>query len=182
MMGVTQNRAFYSDFRASAGAAVPGHDATEVARTLRISSRGEYGVRAMFDLAQHYGEGPIPLKLIAERQEVSEHYLEQLMGALRKAGLVGSVRGAQGGYELLSHPENITIGDIIRALEGPVLIVHGSDANAPKTDDPDQLAIRSMWSALAEKVNEALDSFTLAELCDEAARMKAQGDSFMYHI
>jgi len=136
----------------------------------------------MFDLAQRYGEGPIALKLIAERQQVSEHYLEQLMGALRKAGLVGSVRGAQGGYELLTHPENISIGDIIRALEGPVLTVHGSDGNAQKPEDPDQLAIWMMWSSMAEKVNAALDSYSLAELCDAAARMKAQGDSFMYHI
>ena len=139
-------------------------------------------MRAMFDLAQRYGEGPIPLKLIAERQQVSEHYLEQLMGALRKAGLVGSVRGAQGGYELLTHPENITIGDIIRALEGPVLTVHGADGGTSKPEDPDQLAVWSMWNALADKVNAALDSFTLAQLCDDAARMKAQGDSFMYHI
>ena len=63
---------------------------------MRISTRGEYGVRAMFDLSLHYGKGPIPLKSIAERQVISEHYLEQLMAALRKAGLVVSKRGAHG--------------------------------------------------------------------------------------
>ena len=70
---------------------------------MRVSTRGEYGVRAMFDLALNYGSGPIPLKTVARRQLVSETYLEQLMGALRKAGLVASKRGAQGGYEL-AHP------------------------------------------------------------------------------
>lgn len=152
---------------------------------MRISSRGEYGVRAMFDLAQNYGDGPIPLKIIAERQEVSEHYLEQLMASLRKAGLVASVRGAQGGYELNGLPENITIGDVVRALEGPVLIVFGSEGDKAQAADglnPDQLALRAMWTELADEVNTVLDRVTLADLCDKAARMKAQGDSFMYHI
>ncbi len=139
----------------------------------------------MFDLAQHFGEGPIPLKLIAERQGISEHYLEQLMGALRKAGLVGSVRGAQGGYELNTQPQNITVGDIIRALEGPVLTIHGNESETARADEgesPDQLTLRSMWARLADQVNGVLNGVSLANLCDEAARMKSQGDSFMYHI
>lgn len=152
---------------------------------MRISSRGEYGVRAMFDLAQRHGEGPIPLKHIAERQAVSEHYLEQLMGALRKSGLVTSVRGAQGGYELAREPERITIGDVIRALEGPVLTVHGVETGKERSkplETPEQLALVSMWEQLADEVNRVLDSVQLADLCEKAARMKAQDDSFMYHI
>lgn len=139
----------------------------------------------MFDLAQRYGEGPIPLKLIAERQQISDHYLEQLMGALRKAGLVISVRGAQGGYELAGPPESIRIGDIIRALEGPVLTVHGveGERDLPQaSDSPERLALLGVWKRLAEQVNEVLDSVSLADLCEEAARMKARDDSFMYHI
>lgn len=151
--------------------------------TVRISSRGEYGVRAMFDLAQHYGEGPIPLKMIAERKNISEHYLEQLMGSLRKAGLVSSVRGAQGGYELSDHPENVSVGDIIRALEGSVLSIHGLESDGDAAGkSPDDLVLRSMWHRLADGVNDVLDSVTLAQLCDEANRLKSQGDSFMYHI
>lgn len=152
---------------------------------MRISSRGEYGVRAMFDLAQRFGEGPIPLKSIAERQEISEHYLEQLMGALRKAGLVNSVRGAQGGYELAQAPERITVGDVIRALEGPVLTVHGAEREKDRAraqETPEQAALASVWRRLAEKVNAILDSVSLADLCDDAARLKARNDSFMYHI
>ena len=86
---------------------------------MRVSTRGEYGVRAMFDLAVNFGQGPIALKTIAERQMVSESYLEQLMAELRKAGLVHSKRGAQGGYELADKPANVSIGEIIR-LEGPI--------------------------------------------------------------
>lgn len=152
---------------------------------MRISSRGEYGVRAMFDLAQRYGEGPIPLKLIAERQDISEHYLEQLMGSLRKAGLVASVRGAQGGYELNAHPENVTVGDIIRALEGSVLVVHGNEPDKPIDSDNqnlDHLVLRSMWVDMAAQVNDVLNQVTLADLCTAAERMRSQGDSFMYHI
>lgn len=152
---------------------------------MRISSRGEYGVRAMFDLAQHHGDGPIPLKMIAERQSISEHYLEQLMGALRKAGLVLSVRGAQGGYELARPPESITIGDVIRALEGPVLTIYGAEGEkgeAVPDESVERLALANMWKRLAEKVNEVLDSVTLADLCEDVARMRARDDSFMYHI
>ena len=74
----------------------------------------------MFDLAMHDGEGPIPLRSIAERQHLSDHYLEQLIAELRKSGLVKSVRGSQGGYMLAYKPSKITVGNIIRVLEGPL--------------------------------------------------------------
>ena len=77
---------------------------------MRISTRGEYGVRAMLDLALHSSDEPVPLSAIAARQDISEHYLEQLISALRKAGLVISFRGAQGGYQLAKPAEEITIG------------------------------------------------------------------------
>lgn len=138
----------------------------------------------MFDLAQRYGEGPIPLKMIAERQGISEHYLEQLMGSLRKARLVVSVRGAQGGYKLTENPRNITVGDVIRALEGPILTVHGTedDTESPAGDSLEQLTLVNVWKRLADEVSQVLDSVSLADLCDEVARMRAQNDSFMYHI
>ena len=81
---------------------------------MKLSTKGRYGVRAMFDLALNSGQGPIPLNNVAERQNISGHYLEQLIALLKKAGLVKSVRGAQGGYFLARDPEEITIGDIIR--------------------------------------------------------------------
>ena len=80
---------------------------------MKLSTKGRYSVTALYELAQHYGKGIVPLKSIALSQGLSENYLEQLMGTLRKAGLVTSTRGAQGGYELARSPEKITICDII---------------------------------------------------------------------
>ncbi|MCL6581714.1 MAG: Rrf2 family transcriptional regulator, partial [Firmicutes bacterium] len=86
---------------------------------MRLSTRSEYGVIACCELARHHGEGPLPLKAVAEEQGIPEAYLEQLVAALRRAGLVRSVRGAQGGYVLSRSPEKITVGDVVRVLEGP---------------------------------------------------------------
>lgn len=146
---------------------------------MRISSRGEYGVRALFDLALHYGQGPIPLKTIAERQEISEHYLEQLMAVLRKSGLVTSVRGAMGGYELAMPPERVRVGDVIRALEGPILT--GSSESASATD-ANRMALDAIWKRIADGMNEVLNSVTLQDLLDEAERRRADDGSLMWHI
>lgn len=140
---------------------------------MRVSTRGEYGVRAMFDLALHYGEGPIPLKTIAERQMISEHYLEQLMGALRKAGIVMSKRGAQGGYELANPPEQISIGQIIRVLEGPITPLDCLDTETttgPYCGKPQQCVLRNLWKALQDSMKQVLDNTTLDDLKQDALR------------
>ena len=85
---------------------------------MRLSTRGRYGLKAMYQLAIHYGEGPIPLKQIADKENLSENYLEQLVSQLRKEGLLTSVRGAQGGYMLAIPPREITVGNVLRVLEG----------------------------------------------------------------
>ena len=90
---------------------------------MRLSTKGRYGLKAMFDLTVNNGSEPISLNNIAKRQDISEHYLEQLMAILRKSGLVQSVRGAYGGYILARKPSEITVGDILRALEGPIGLV-----------------------------------------------------------
>ena len=87
---------------------------------MKLSTRGRYGLRAMLDIAINQGDGPTTLPSISERQGISVGYLEQLMVPLKKEGLIRSVRGAQGGYLLAREPEKITVGDIIRALEGPI--------------------------------------------------------------
>lgn len=142
---------------------------------MRISTRGEYGVRAMFDLAIHYGQGPISLKTIAERQLVSEHYLEQLMAALRRAGLVTSKRGAQGGYELADAPELIRIGDIIRVLEGPITPLDCLDVSTktgPYCGQPEQCVLRGLWKSLQDSMEQVLDNTTLEDLRQDAFRLK----------
>ena len=81
---------------------------------MKVSTKSRYGLAAMVDIAEHFGKGPVALRSVAERQQVSEHYLEQLMSSLRNAGLVRSVRGAQGGYVLAKNSAEISVGDIRR--------------------------------------------------------------------
>ncbi len=89
---------------------------------MKLSTKGRYGVKAMVDLAINYGGQPVSIKNISERQHISEYYLEQLFSPLRKAKLIKSIRGAQGGYILNRHPEDITVADIMEVLEGPIEI------------------------------------------------------------
>ncbi len=122
---------------------------------MKVSTKGRYGLTIMMDLAKHHGAGPTSLKSIAERHSLSEHYLEQLIAPLRNAGLVKSVRGAYGGYTLLKGPENITAGDVIRILEGPISAVEYDEEDPAKLD---------LWVRICESITEVLDSTTLADL------------------
>lgn len=149
---------------------------------LKITTKGHYGVRAMLDLAQHYGEGPISLKSVAERQGFSEPYLEQLIGTLRKAGLLKSVRGAQGGYILAREPRDISVGDIIRVLEGPIAPVECVSEEAIDKCERSQCCVtKGVWEKVKTSIEEVLDSITLEDLCKEveAAQMD---QNYMYYI
>lgn len=148
---------------------------------MKLSTKGRYGVRAMFDLALNNGKGPIPLNSIAERQNISEHYLEQLIALLRKAGLVKSVRGAQGGYVLARAAEEITIGDIIRVLEGPIAPV---DCVNEEEESPCKNAefcvTRNVWAKVRDSVTDVLDSITLAQLVKDQETLNEK--SYMFYI
>lgn len=136
---------------------------------MRLSTRGHYGLKAMFDLAQHFGSEPIPLKSVAERQNLSEHYLEQLIAILRKAGLVKSVRGSQGGYILAREPVQITVGDVIRALEGPIAPVYCvSEEDPGNCDEADYCITRTVWARVRDSIAGVLDAISLADMCREA--------------
>lgn len=148
---------------------------------MKLSTKGRYGVKAMFDLAQNYGTGPIPLNNIAQRNGISEHYLEQLIAVLRKSGLVKSVRGAQGGYILNGPPDGITIGDIIRVLEGPIAPVDCVSEDEPEAcDNADFCITRTIWAKVRDSVANVLDSITLADMLEEEKKRKE--DSYMYYI
>ena len=151
---------------------------------MKLSTKGRYGVRAMFDLAQHMSEGTVSLKSIAERQGISEHYLEQLIAGLRKAGLVKSVRGAQGGYMLGREPEKITVGDIIRVLEGPIAPTDCVSEEDPECCSKSEFCItRPIWEQVRDSIADVLDSITLETMLQDAQKYEAENKSlYMYYI
>ena len=122
---------------------------------MKISTKGTYAVQVMLDLAIHNTGENINVKKIAERQDISEKYLEQIIAILNKAGYVRSIRGAQGGYRLAKDPSQYTVGDILRITEGPLEPVLDSDS--PLT----------IWKKLGEAINQVVDSVTLQDLVDE---------------
>jgi Rrf2 family cysteine metabolism transcriptional repressor len=132
---------------------------------MKLSTRGKYGVRAVFEIARHYGKGPITIKEIAERQGISFSYLEQILHRLGKAGLIDSVRGPAGGYLLARKPAELTIGDIVRTLEGPIALSHCLEPGEPEecyqTDD---CVARMVWAKVGAKIEEALDSISFNDL------------------
>ncbi|WP_028402894.1 cysteine metabolism transcriptional regulator CymR [Ectobacillus panaciterrae] len=138
---------------------------------MKISTKGRYGLTIMIDLAKKYGEGPISLKSIAQAHELSEHYLEQLISPLRNARLVKSTRGAYGGYVLADQPANITAGDVIRVLEGPISVVEGIEEERP--------AQRQLWLRIRDAVQEVMDSTTLEDL---VRYDQDNGQGYMFYI
>ena len=139
---------------------------------MKISSRGEYGVRAMVALARHYGGGPMPLTAIARSSSVPPAYLEQLIAPLRKAGLVESKRGAQGGYQLARPPSLIRVGDVYRVMEGPVAPMDCVSEDPADQTCPliDGCETRPVWLKVRDSIADALDSTTLADLVDSAKK------------
>lgn len=137
---------------------------------MKISTKGRYSVTALYELALHYGSGPVSLKSVAQSQGLSENYLEQLMVPLRRAGIVKSIRGAQGGYMLSKAPENITIGQIITTVEGPIAVVDCllADAKAAdqRCDKAGACVTRGIWEKVCDSISEVLSNITLKTLLD----------------
>jgi len=130
---------------------------------LRLSTRGQYGVRAMFEIAMGYPEKPVPIKEISERQDVSVAYLEQILNKLRNSGLIKSIKGPGGGYLLNRKPEDISIGDILKELEGPVAITSCLDPHEGCVR-VDRCVTYMLWKSLGEKIEGFLDTVTLKDL------------------
>ena len=144
-----------------------------------ISSKGEYGVRALFDLAQQYGTDPVTSADIAARQQIPEAYLEQLLALLRKGGLVRSVRGPQGGYTLAFPPDMISLADAVQVLEGDLAPVQGFDDPPAADERIEQQVLRDVWREMDAAIGQVLESTTLQDLCD---RKQARGEQIMYYI
>lgn len=135
---------------------------------MKLSTKGRYGLKAMLDLAISGKEEPVSIKCIAERQNISENYLERIIALLKKAGYVNSTRGAQGGYSLTKAPQEISVGDILRALEGDLNPVDCTLTNEDKScSNADFCASKFVWKKISDSINEAVDSISLQDMVEE---------------
>lgn len=139
---------------------------------MKLSTRGRYGLKAMFQLAQHYGEGPIPLNSIANEQDLSENYLEQLVSTLRKAGLLNSVRGAQGGYMLAKPPKDITVGSVLRVLEGDIAPADCVIDDTSGCEKEEGCVTKLVWMRIRDSINNVIDSISLQDMLDEQRKIE----------
>ncbi len=139
---------------------------------MRISAKGEYAIKAVLDLALHHREGLIPIQEIAARQGIPQRYLEQVLLALKRAGLLSSKRGAAGGYHLTRPPQDITVGAVLRAVEGMA---------APFQVRSNGQDLAELWEELAEAVAQVVDRLTFGELVARVRDRQAEARP-MYHI
>jgi Rrf2 family protein len=135
---------------------------------MKLSTKGRYGLRAMIDLAIHSQDNKVSIKSISERQEISENYLERIIALLKKEGYVKSTRGSHGGYVLTKDPINISVGDILRALEGDLNPVDCSLTNDDKVCSEAGLCVtKFVWKRISDSINDVVDNISLQDLVDE---------------
>ena len=144
---------------------------------LKLSNRGIYGIKALYELARNYGGSPTSIRLVSERHGLPVPFLEQVLHDLKRYGLVASKRGVNGGYILAKPPENITVGDAVRALEGPFALCECLQSLASGTKDSriDRCVTSGILNKLGGKVEEVFDSVTFAELAKEHIDTKEPG-------
>ena len=139
---------------------------------MKLSTRTRYAMRAVLELANSYGKGPLQTRVIAEKQEISTKYLEQIMAALKSAGLVRSQRGAKGGYVLANPPEKIKLTDVFDVFEGPVVTVE-CVANENYCSRAADCIARQVWGEVQRAVRNVLQSTTLQDVIDKAKVTKS---------
>ena len=141
---------------------------------MKLSTKGRYGLRAVIDIAVNSETEAVALSSIAARQDISISYLEQLIAKLKKAGIVNSVRGAQGGYTLAKDPEEISVGNILRALEGDLNPVDCAEITGGEStcSGSDICVTKYVWKRISESINKAVDEIMLSELVDESLQVR----------
>ncbi|MEM7136861.1 MAG: Rrf2 family transcriptional regulator [Myxococcota bacterium] len=132
---------------------------------MKLSNKGRYGVRAIFDIAFHSGGKATQIKDISRRQAIPPRFLEQIFQDLKRAGLVTSKRGPRGGYALATDPEEIRVGDIVRALEGPLVLAGGPDGQGDG-DETSRAVTDEVFSELSARIEACFDAITIQDLCD----------------
>ncbi len=134
---------------------------------MMLSTKGRYGIKAMVDIASEYGKSRLSVNQLAEKQGISVAYLEQLISALKKAGLVRSARGAAGGYTLSRPPEQISVGEVLRALEKSTAIVDCVGVEGAACENACSCSARPLWIKLQRKIDDVLDSTTIKDMADD---------------
>lgn len=135
---------------------------------MKLSTKGRYGLRALIDLAQHSEHEAVSISSIAQRQNISESYLEQLVARLRKAGLVMSIRGAQGGYRLAKPADTISVGDVLRALEGNLRAVECAALTQKGCQGSELCVAKYVWEKINESIAATVDEMMLDQLVEES--------------
>ena len=139
---------------------------------MKLSTKGRYGLSAMIDLAVYSENEAVSLNSIAERQHISEGYLEQLMAKLKKAGLVTSIRGASGGYRLARPAAEVSVGDILRALEGSLKAVECPGEQANGCEESSFCVTKYVWERMNASIQKTVDDIKLSDLINESRRVK----------
>ncbi|MDD3402660.1 MAG: Rrf2 family transcriptional regulator [Hespellia sp.] len=140
---------------------------------MKLSTKGRYGLRALIDLAQYYESDPVSITSIAARQGISERYLEQLMAMLKKAGLIKSIRGAGGGYVLNKDPKDISVGDVLRALEGNLEPVECGGLHPEEgCSSSGECVTKYVWQRINDSINKTVDEIKLDQLVTESREMQ----------
>lgn len=144
---------------------------------MKLSTKGRYGLRAMIDMARYSTDEPVSIGSVASRQGISEGYLEQLVSLLKKAGLVKSIRGAGGGYVLAKDAEEISVGDILRALEGSLEPVRCAAFYSDEgCNAADGCVTKYVWQRINDSINQTVDKMRLDELVKESCALNPEGE------
>ncbi|MEE8886362.1 MAG: Rrf2 family transcriptional regulator [Eubacteriales bacterium] len=144
---------------------------------MKLTTRGRYGLRALIDIAMYQDQGAVSAQSIAKRQAISGGYLEQLIRMMKNSGLVVSVRGAGGGYRLARPADEISVGDILRCLEGSLDAVECPALEGNDCSTADECVTKFVWKRINDAISEAVDSVMLSELVEESRRMKTDGSA-----
>lgn len=144
---------------------------------MKVSTKGRYGLKALIDIAIYSNSEAVTLKSISERQNISEGYLEQIFSTLRKSGLVIGRKGAQGGYSLSKPIDKITIGEILRVLEGELVLVDVN--NMGTVDNLENCINENLWNVINKNINDYFDSINLEDLVN---KYKSEANNFVYFI
>ena len=149
---------------------------------MKLSNKGRYAVRALFDIAFYNDGGPTQVKDIAERQAIPPRFLEQIFQDLKRAALVGSKRGPQGGYSLARRAADIRLGDVVRALEGPIALGEREPGGRrPPTTDTRRVT-ESVFRDLSARVESCFDAVTVADICERAEQLGLRRPGTHRHV